>query len=54
MSKETKVLLVLVDDVSEKTLREFLMLGCYKFSTAYLQETDPLAPVEFPKEGNPE
>lgn len=39
--KETKVLMVICDSVSEPTLREFLMLGSYKFSTAYVQEEEP-------------
>ena len=38
MGKETKVLLVICDDVNERTLREFLRLGCYQFSTAYIQQ----------------
>jgi hypothetical protein len=42
--KETKVLMVLCDPVSEPTLREFLMLGGYRFSVAYVQEDAPCAP----------
>ncbi len=44
MGKETKVLLVVCDDVNERTLREFLRLGCYQFSTAYIQQE-----ADFPK-----
>ena len=49
---EIKVLMVMTDDVNEPTLREFLRLGCYKFSTAYLQtETEaPVAKLD-PEEG---
>ena len=32
-----KVLLVIVDEVNEPTLREFLYLGGYQFSVAYIQ-----------------
>lgn len=37
--------MVITDDVNEPTLREFLRLGGYQFSTAYLQ-TSPEAPRE--------
>lgn len=39
--KETKVLMVICDPVSEPTLREFLLLGGYQFSVAYVQENKP-------------
>ncbi len=39
---EIKVLMVMTDAVNEPTLREFLRLGGYQFSTAYLQaEAEP-------------
>jgi hypothetical protein len=39
--KETKVLMVICDPVSEPTLREFLLLGGYQFSLAYVQKAEP-------------
>jgi hypothetical protein len=39
--KETKVLMVICDSTSEPTLREFLLLGGYQFSVAYIQEDKP-------------
>jgi hypothetical protein len=47
--KETKVLMVICDPVSEPTLREFLLLGGYRFSTAYVQEAEP-PKVELPSD----
>ncbi|MCR4310494.1 MAG: hypothetical protein NUW14_10845 [Deltaproteobacteria bacterium] len=42
---EIKVLMVMTDDVNEPTLREFLRLGGYKFSTAFLQTETEAPPI---------
>lgn len=42
---EIKVLMVMTDAVNEPTLREFLRLGGYSFSTAYLQMEAEVPPI---------
>jgi len=49
--KEKKVLLVICDDVNERTLREFLRIGGYKFSDAYIRLEEEPPKVEAPVEG---